>query len=150
MIINIQMRNQIEIFTIFCVLIGIFVALISAMFIPIFREFIGFSFMVTLVFGFFVLGIALIFLTLKRNVKGVLKRFLILTGASAAGILVSILLHNFFYGLFIILFGTDFWDRIGLGDEILFFFMGILICPITFLIGVVGSIIMYFKERKNK
>ena len=75
-----------------------------------------------------------------------LKKFLLLTGASAAGFLLFILLHNAVYSLLTHFFGTDFWDRIGLGDEPFFFIMAIFVCPIGFLVGVVGRIVLAIKE----
>lgn len=53
----------------------------------------------------------------QEKVDRLLKKFLILTGASAVGIPVSFILHNLFYALFIKLYGAGFWDRIGIGDE---------------------------------
>ena len=95
---------------------------------------------------FFLLGGALIFFTVKEKVRGILKKFLILTGAAAIGIPLSIILHNAVYGLFIHFFGADFWNRIGVGDEPFFFIMAIFVCPIGFLVGVVGSIILAIKK----
>ena len=89
---------------------------------------------------------ALILLTIKEKVGGTLKKFLLLTGASATGFPLFILLHNAVYGLFIHFFGADFWDRIGLGDEPFFFIMIIFVCPIGFLVGIVGSMVLRYKK----
>ena len=97
---------------------------------------------------FFLLGVALIVLTVKQKVAGIPKLFLLLTGASSAGIPVSVLLHNAVYGLFILWFGADFWDRTGLGDEPVFFTLAIIICPLGFLVGTVGSIVLAIKNRQ--
>jgi len=76
-----------------------------------------------------------------------LKKFLILTGASVAGFFVSVVLHNFIYGLFIHFFGKDFWNRIGSGgDEPVFFILAIIVCPIGFLIGAIGSTVLFAKK----
>ncbi len=94
-----------------------------------------------------VLGITLIILTLKGGIGGKLKKFLILTGVSVAGFFVSVLLHNFIYGLFIHFFGKDFWNRIGTGgDEPVFFILAIVVCPIGFLIGTIGSAVLFTKK----
>ena len=82
-----------------------------------------------------------------KKVEGKLKKFLLLTGASSAGIITSIFLHNAIYALFIHFFGADFWHRTGMGDEPFFFFMAILVCPIGFLVGMVGSIVLAIKNR---
>jgi len=46
------------------------------------------------------------------------KRLFILTGVSATGMPVCVIVHNFVYGLFIALFGEEFWGPGG--DEPLF------------------------------
>ena len=132
---------------IFWVLVGIFVVIVSVLFVPAFREsLVNFLFVIISGILFFLLGAALIFLTVKGKVRGTLKKFLILTGASSAGLSVSSFLHNIIYGLFIQLFGADFWDRIGLGDEPFFFVMAVIVCPIAFLVGAVGSVVLAIKK----
>ncbi len=56
-----------------------------------------------------VCGVWLIGLTVKRRVQGKLRKFLMLAGICAAGIIISIVLHNLIYGLFIYWFGPNFW-----------------------------------------
>jgi len=135
--------------SIFWALVGIYVVIACVFFIPAVRELVmGFLFLAISGAVFLLLGVALIFSTVKEKVAGMLKKFLILTGASAAGVFVSVSLHNAIYGLFIYWFGTDFWDRIGLGDEPFFFIMAILVCPIGFLVGMVGSIVLAIKQSR--
>jgi len=134
---------------IFWALVGVFVVIVSAMAIPAVRELLmGLLFIAISGAVFALLGAALIFLTVKEKVGGLFKKFLLLTGASAVGIPLSIFLHNAIYGLFILWFGADFWDRIGLGDEPVFFIMAIIVCPIGFLVGVVGSIVLTIKRSR--
>ncbi len=117
--------------------------------IPAFRDLLhGSEVFLLPIAVFFLLGVALIILTVKEKVAGMLKKFFILTGASATSFLVSILLHNAIYGLLIYWFGANFWDRIGLGDEPFFFFVAIVVCPIGFLVGVVGSIVLAIKRSR--
>ncbi len=130
-------------------LAGIFVVIASVMTIPAFRKYMNLSFIIISGTAFFLLGVALIFLTLKQKVSGKLKFFLILTGASSAGFFVSEILHNVIYGLFIHWFGADFWVRIGVNDEPLFFIMAIFLCPIGFLIGIIGSVVLFIKDKKK-
>jgi hypothetical protein len=75
-----------------------------------------------------------------------LKKYLILTAASVIGFVICVILHNVTYGLFIYLFGEDFWDKIGISDEPFFFLLAVFVCPILFLIGVVGSIVLIIKK----
>ena len=78
-----------------------------------------------------------------------LKKYLILTAASIAGFVICVILHNVIYGLLIYLFGEDFWDKIGISDEPFFFLLAVFVCPILFLIGVVGSIVLIIKKIIN-
>jgi len=98
---------------------------------------------------FFLLSIILIVFTFKKKVGGKLKKFLLLTGISPLVMVVSVILHNLVYGLLILFFGANFWERIGLGDEPFFFLLAIVICPIAFLIGLLGSVILLIKAKKE-
>lgn len=95
---------------------------------------------------FFLLGIALIFFTLKEKVKGKLKKFLLLTGASATGFFVSVLLHNFLYALNIIFNHITILKYLTEILHIAFFFIAIIVCPMGFLIGIIGS--LYYLNKK--
>ncbi len=135
------------IWAIFWTLVGVSAVIAIGLFIPAIRELIrGIPFVTISGVLFFFLGAALIFLTVKEKVGGKLKKFLILTGASSAGLVVSILLHNAIYGLFIHWFGPDFWERIGLPDEPFFFIIAVFICPAAFLVGAIGSIVLATKR----
>ncbi len=130
-------------------LVAVFVIIAIVVSIPPVRESImSFHFLIISGTIFSLLGGALIFWTAKERMDGLQGKFLILTGASAVGIFVSILLHNVIYGLFIYWFGAGFWDRIGLADEPFFFFMAIIICPAAFLIGTVGTMVLAIKRTK--
>jgi hypothetical protein len=93
------------------------------------------------------LGVTLIVLTVKTKVTGLLKAFLLLTGASAVGLPVFSVLHNLVYALFIRFFGADFWGEIG--DEPVFFILAVIVCPIGYLVGAVGSIVIAIKNKKR-
>jgi len=133
---------------IFWALVVVFVFIVGYIMIPIFSRYMGFYFIIVSGIIFFLLGIALIFLSVKEKMDKLLKKFLILTGASAIGIPIGVILHNLFYALFILLFGADFWERTGLGDEPFFFILALIVCPIAFLVGVIGSIVRFLKTRK--
>jgi len=66
-----------------------------------------------------------------------LKKFSILTVLSFIGFFVSVLLHNLIYGLF----GAE---------EPFFFLLAVVVCPIGFLIGVVGTIALLIKKKGIK
>ena len=127
---------------------AVFIAIASLFFIPAFRDLISGSWWLLIPFAiFFLLGVALIVFTLREKVGGRLKKFFLLTGASASGVFISILLHNLVYTLFVHFFGTDFWNG---GDELFFFTLAVFICPLGYLVGVVGSIILAIKRGKAK
>ena len=138
------------IWSIFWALVGVFVVIVSVFLIPAFSALLAGSILFLSPFAvFFLLGVALVVLTVKGKVEGTRKKFLLLTGASAAGIFVSIFLHNAIYGLFIYFFGAGFWDRIVPGgDEPVFFIMATIVCPIGFLVGAVGSIVLAIKKYR--
>ena len=133
---------------IFWALVAVFVVVLCFFFVPPLRDLLAGSELFLTPFAvFFLLGIALIVLTLREKVEGILKKFFLLAGASAVGVLVFILLHNAVYGLFIYFFGEGFWNG---GDEPFFFIMAIIVCPLGFLVGVVGSIVLAIKGYSSR
>jgi hypothetical protein len=96
------------------------------------------------------LGVALIVLTVREKVRGMLRKFFLLAGASAVGLPVFAVLHNLVYGLFIYFFGENFWTRVGLEDEPFFFMMAIFVCPLGFLVGAIGSIVLRVKKCRTE
>ena len=101
---------------------------------------------------FFALGLALLILTIRAraSLDRLLKRFLLVTSSSAVGIFASLLLHGVVFGLFILIFGEDFWNRTGIGDEPFFFILGLMVCPIAYLVGTIGSMVLMFRKKKNE
>ena len=98
--------------------------------------------------GFAIIGITfcglaavLVVLTVKLKEPLIQKIFFLLTGASAAGIPICVILHNLVYGLFF--HGKD-------GDEAVFFILAVLVCPALFIIGVLGSIVLLISARLRK
>jgi len=91
---------------------------------------------------FCALAITLLVLTLKLKEPLIRRIFFILTGASAAGIPICVILHNLVYGLFFA--GTQ-------GDEAVFFILAVIVCPALFVIGMLGSIVLLISGglRKN-
>ncbi len=125
--------------SIFWALVGVFVIVISMIAIPRPLWPLGFppAIFLSAIAVFVLLGAALIVVTVREKVEGILKKFLLLTGASAVGLPISILLHNAVSRLF----NTE---------EPVFFIMAIFVCPIGFLVGAVGSIVLAIKNRQVK
>jgi hypothetical protein len=86
------------------------------------------------------LGLALIVLIVKKKVEGLsglLKKFLLLTGASAVGFLPFVVSHNAVSGLFDI-------------EEPFFFILAVIVCPLGFFVGTTGTIVLFLKKRKRQ
>ncbi|MBN2096581.1 hypothetical protein JW752_04280 [Candidatus Peregrinibacteria bacterium] len=129
-------------------LIAVFLLLIGYFMIPMPPEIRRTLFFAAAVLGiaFFILGIVLIVFTVRQKVKGGLKWFLVLTGASSAAVFPSVILHNLVYALFICLFGADFWGSGG--DEAFFFILALMVCPLVFLVSATGSVILLRRGKK--
>jgi hypothetical protein len=80
------------------------------------------------------LGVLFLVLTLKQKTVGALRFFLLLTGSSATGFTVFVLLHNIVSGLFNI-------------EEPVFFVLATIICPLGFLAGVIGTIVLSIRNK---
>lgn len=134
----------------FWALVGIFLVIMGEFFIPSVRELFRGSILFLLPFTIFsLLGIVLIVLTLRKKIEGVLKKFLILTGASAGGFFVSVFLHNAFYALGTTINHIIILNYLVEAINVGFFIIAIFVCPLGFLVGVIGSIVL-FNKKKNK
>jgi hypothetical protein len=167
---KILILNRTRIPVIFWALIGFFLVIVSQICIPAVTELFRGSLLFLLPFIIFsLLGVALIVFTIKGEAKGWRKKFLILTGVSAAGFFVGVFLHNAFYALGVItvdivvlkylmdalgvmfLITVDIvvlkylMDALG----VMFFILAVIGCPLGFLVGAVGSIVLFLKERKK-
>lgn len=135
----------------FFALIANFIFILGLFFVPAINQFFRGSKIFLIPFAvFFLLGLILAILVFKSKIKGGLRKFLLLTGISAFGMFAAIIFHNLIYGLFIYIFGDNIWNKIGTSDEPIFFLIGIIICPLGFLIGVIGSTVILIKEKQKK
>ena len=141
-----QKENTLTI--IFYLLVAVFVLAISIIFIPAFRGFVSGTFMIISGVILVTLGSVLIGLTLVQKVEGKHKKYLILTGASAAGFFVFALLHNIFYALEQVTGHITILSYLMKAFEVIFFLIAIFACPIGFLVGAIGTIVMFYKKRK--
>ncbi|HBY56632.1 MAG TPA: hypothetical protein DEG96_02030 [Candidatus Atribacteria bacterium] len=134
----------------FYLLVTSFVLAIGVIFIPVFRVIFNSIFMITISAILIVLSSILIGLTLVQKVERKLKKFLILTGASTAGFFICVLLHNIFYALSLVTSHITILSYLMKAFEVIFFLVAIFACPIGFLVGVIGSVVLLIKERKSK
>jgi len=132
----------------FYLLVAVFILAVSIIFIPTFRGIVSGTFMIISSAILLLFSSVLIGLTLVQKVEGKLKKFLILTGASAAGFFVFVLLHNIFYALEQVTSHVTILCYLMKALEVVFFLIAIFACPIGFVIGVIGAIVMFSKKRK--
>ena len=133
---------------VFWALTGVFGLIIAEMFIPAVNQiFRGKVFLLPLVL-FCLLGIMLVWLTLKSKVKGKQRKFLLLTGWSAVGFLVGVVFHNLFYALRVLV--GEIMVLRGLMEilHVGFFLAAMIVCPVGFLIGIIGGVRGFIKKRK--
>jgi len=146
LIIDSQKRNTLIIM--FYLVIIVFVITVGMLLVPGFRGYINTAFVIISGIILVILGSILIGLTLVQKVEGKLKKFLMLTGASAAGFFIFALLHNIFYGLEQVTSHITVLSYSMKAFEVIFFLIAIFACPIGFLVGVIGTIVMFNKKRK--
>ena len=80
------------------------------------------------------LGVTLLILTAKTEMRAGLKKFLLLTEASFVGFPIFVLLHNAVSGLLNM-------------EEAVFFTLATIVCPLGLLVGIVGTIVIAVKSR---
>jgi len=126
-------------------LIIIFVILVGYFLVPIFQEVAWPFFFLAAALGilFLILGTSLAIISRKE--KGKLRIFLMITGISAICPFVFTILHNFFYALGIVFENLNWLFEFLHASS---FIISLLIAPIAFIVGTVGSIILF--KRKDK
>lgn len=73
---------------------------------------------------------------------------LILAGASFIGFFIGVFLHNFFYAAAIFTNHLPFFPLLFEILDGFFFIVAVLVCPLGFLVGTGGSIVLFIKERR--
>lgn len=138
-----------KVITIFVLTVISSLVVISEMTITPFRKFLTGSPLFLVPFGvFFLFSVLILVTTFKADISGALRGFLLVTGGSGAAIFISILLHNFIYGIFVHFFGEGIWGGVG-GDEPVFFILGLIVFPILYLVGAIGSAINLLVKSQN-
>ena len=138
-------RNPLQL--VFYTLLGIFIVILSYFIIP-FSDSVKqalFPVMAILAAIWLILGTVLIVLVIKSKVKGKQKLFLIATGSSAILFLLSNILHNVLYGLAILTKNITILHYSFEALHVLFFIIAIIVCPLAFLIGAIGSIVLFIR-----
>jgi uncharacterized membrane protein (UPF0136 family) len=78
------------------------------------------------------------------------KKFLILVLTSVIGFFIFVFLHNAFYALTILTTHIAALSHLMEAFHVIFFIIAVFLCPTTFLVGVVGSIVCAIMERRRQ
>ena len=133
-------------FIVFWALVAAFAALILTVLFPDVLDLFRPVFL-SLMALCFLLGLALLILSVRWKQRTLLRTFWILAGASTAGFALGSVLHNVFYALATI---TEQWSILSGAMEVLevaFFLIAVLLCPVAFLVGTVGAIVLLVRRR---
>jgi len=135
----------------FWALVGVFLVIISQFFVPAVGDLLMGSELFLIPMALFcLLGIVLLVLVVREKVGGKLKKFLLLTGVSATGFFIFVVLHNVFYALGVVTENIFVLNYLMQGLHVIFFLMATPVCLIGFLVGLVGSIVLLIKKRKRQ
>ena len=88
-------------------------------------------------------GMGLVILSYKERLSGKVKLFLLLSGFSATGFVLGVVLHNLFYALSTLTENLNTLNIVLNFFEVSFFLMAVILCPIGLLVGIVGTIILW-------
>ena len=132
----------------FWTLVAAFAALVLTVLLPDVLPFFRPVFL-SLVALCFLLGLALLILSVRWKQRTLLRIFWILAGASTAGFALGSVLHNAFYALATV---TGNWPILNAAMEVLevaFFLIATLLCPVAFLVGTVGAIALIVRRSRH-
>jgi hypothetical protein len=128
-------------FVVFWAMVAAFAVMVLTILLPVLGDVFRPMFLALLPLCF-LLGLALLILAARWKQRTLLRTFWILAGASTAGFAVGSALHNVFYALGTV---TGDWPILNAAMEVLevaFFLIAIPVCPVAFLVGTVGAIVI--------
>lgn len=137
-----------NILTIFWVLVGFFLIILGQFFVPALTDVLSGSelFLIPMIV-FCILGGILVVLVFKSKTTGWLRKFLMLTGLGSTGFFVGVFLHNAFYALAIVSEKIIVLKYLFEFLHVSFFLISIIVCPLAFLVGVIGSIVIMLRKK---
>ena len=94
------------------------------------------------------LGLALLILSVRWQERTLLRVFWILAGASVAGAAFGSVLHNAFYALAEVTAQWPILSKAMEGLEVATFVIAIVLCPVAFLVGTVGAIVLLVRRGR--
>ena len=98
----------------------------------------------------FAAGVGLIITTYKEKISGKRKFFLLISGFSSAGFLLGVVLHNLLYALGTITENLGILNKIINFFSVAFFLAATIICPVGFIVGMSGTLIILKKSQSEK
>jgi len=139
------MKNKPSLRTILYSSVIVFVFIVTYFFIPFPESIKRASFLLVAILGLVFLGLGMILILMVRKEQGKLKLFLMLTGISAISPLIFSILHNVFYGLAITFKDLNYLFE---ALHVISFITSMIIAPVGFIVGVVGSFILLKKQKR--
>jgi len=134
---------------VFWALVASFAALILTVLMPDVLSLVFRPLFLSLLVLCFLLGLALLILSARWPERSLLRMFWILGGASTAGAALGSVLHNAFYALATV---TGKWPVLNTAMEVLeaaFLVVATLLCPVAFLVGTVGAIVLLVRRSRS-
>lgn len=98
----------------------------------------------------FATGVGLIVTTYREKITGKRKFYLLSSGFSSAGFLLGVVLHNLLYALGTITENLVIVNKIINFFAVAFFLAATIVCPVGFIVGMVGTLIILKKSRSEK
>ena len=130
---------------VFWALVAAFAALILTVLFPDVHNFFRPVFL-SLTALCFLLGLALLILAIRWKQHTLLRTFWILVGASTTGFAVGSVLHNAFFALGTVTGDWSILHAVVQGLEVVSFVFAVLLCPVAFLVGTVGAIVIIIRQ----
>lgn len=135
---------------VFWLMVLVFVFIISMMVIPGIQELVqGPLFLVPYII-FTLLGLLLLFLTIRQKVQGRLKKLLLAVSLSAIGIFFGIVLHNLLYALTEIITRPAILLKLFEGLHVVFFFIAVVVSPLIFIFATIYTMKLISPLAKSK
>jgi len=133
----------------FCALMILSILVMLDMFVPNIIRMVGPYIFILWILHFFA-GVGLITTTYKEKISGKRKFYLLLSGFSSASFLLGVVFHNLLYALGTITENLVILNKIINFFEVAFFLVATLICPVGFIVGMVGTLIILKKSHSEK
>jgi hypothetical protein len=131
---------------VFWTLVAAFVALVLTVLLPDVLNLFFRPVFLSLMALCFLLGLALLILSVRWKQRTLLRTFWILVGASTAGFALGSVLHNAFYALATVTGRLLVLNAAMEVLEVAFFVIATLLCPLAFLVGTVGAIVLIVRR----